>query len=96
MTDKPLTEPEMVLILEEIAREGTNAAARIAAIKQLRDMRRDQPQAVDALAKLDELAGPRGRFAGSWTNLGPMNPPATRSTAVHCGLWVRLWSGIPL
>ena len=65
MTDKPLTEPEMVLILEEIAREGTNAAARIAAIKQLRDMRRDQPQAVDALAKLDELAALRGRFAGS-------------------------------
>lgn len=33
-----LTEEEMVEILEDIARNGQNAAARIAAIKQLREM----------------------------------------------------------
>jgi hypothetical protein len=33
-----LTEAEMVEILKEIARDGSNAAARIAAIKQLREM----------------------------------------------------------
>ena len=35
-----LTRSEMIQILEEIAREGSNAAARIAAIKQLEAMRR--------------------------------------------------------
>ena len=37
-TTPDLTEGEMVEILKEIAREGQNAAARIAAIKQLREM----------------------------------------------------------
>ncbi len=40
MTDATpeLSEAEMVEILKQIAREGQNAAARIAAIKQLREM----------------------------------------------------------
>ena len=38
MAEASLDENEMVRILEEIARDSGNAAARIAAIKQLREM----------------------------------------------------------
>ena len=41
MTERKLSEKDMVGILEEIAREGSNAAARIAAIKVLREMGSD-------------------------------------------------------
>jgi hypothetical protein len=54
-----LTREEMVEILEEIAREGTNAAARIAAIKALMEI---EPRAPDRIwAELDELA-PRRNY----------------------------------
>jgi hypothetical protein len=50
-----LTHKEMVEILEEIAREGTNAAARIAAIKALQEIAPREPD--DPIWKeLDELA----------------------------------------
>ena len=50
-----LTREEMVDILEEIAREGTNAAARIAAIKALMEIAPPEPD--DPIWKeLDELA----------------------------------------
>jgi hypothetical protein len=50
-----LTHDEMTEILEEIAREGTNAAARIAAIKTLIEMAPREPD--DRIwAELDELA----------------------------------------
>ena len=53
-----LTRDEMVDILEEIAREGTNAAARIAAIKALQEIAPQEPD--DPIWKeLDELAPSR-------------------------------------
>jgi hypothetical protein len=61
MTMEPtpdLTEVEMVEILKAIAREGGNAAARIAAIKELRAMLRGEPPAEDSVAKLYEVANP--------------------------------------
>ncbi len=48
----PLTEDEMVGILEEIARHGTNQAAQIAAIKTLREIRRGE-KSPGAFAELD-------------------------------------------
>jgi len=50
-----LTHDEMVEILEEIAREGTNAAARIAAIKTLLEIAPPEPD-TDIWKELDELA----------------------------------------
>jgi hypothetical protein len=50
-----MTRDEMVEILEEIAREGTNAAARIAAIKTLMEIAPPEPD-TDIWAELDELA----------------------------------------
>jgi hypothetical protein len=50
-----LTHEEMVEILEGIAREGTNAAARIAAIKTLMAIAPPEPD-TDLWAELDELA----------------------------------------
>jgi hypothetical protein len=47
-----MTEQEMVTILEQIARESTNAAARIAAIKELRSIAR---AAEDLDAELEAL-----------------------------------------
>jgi len=47
-----LTHEEMVAILEEIARESNNAAARIAAIKALREIGDVKP-AEDAFSELD-------------------------------------------
>ena len=50
-----LTHEEMVEILEGIAREGTNAAARIAAIKALMEIAPPEPD-TDIWAELDQLA----------------------------------------
>src|SRR5262245_4496250 len=49
---------EAIEILEEIARKSQNAAARIAAIKQLEDMRRDEEQVPEGFESLyaDDLA----------------------------------------
>lgn len=55
----PLTEDEMVVILEEIARHGRNQAAQIAAIKTLREIRRGERPDVGGFAELD---GPRPRL----------------------------------
>lgn len=60
MAKHSLQEQEMIDILEEIARNATNGAARIAAIKQLREM--DDGCDHDDWAELDELA-PRRRTA---------------------------------
>ena len=60
MAERTLTEQEMIEILEEIARDGSNAAARIAAIKQLREMDAGEANADDGFAALDELAPRRG------------------------------------
>jgi hypothetical protein len=50
-----LTLEEMIEILEEIARQGTNAAARIAAIKTLMEIAPPEPD-TDIWAELDQLA----------------------------------------
>lgn len=50
-----LTLEEMIEILEGIAREGTNAAARIAAIKTLMEIAPPEPDD-DIWKELDELA----------------------------------------
>jgi hypothetical protein len=50
-----LTREEMIEILESIAREGTNAAARIAAIKTLIEIAPEEP-ATGIWKELDELA----------------------------------------
>lgn len=49
-----LSEDEMVDILEDIARNGGNAAARIAAIKALREMDAGKPPG----SGFDDLDGP--------------------------------------
>lgn len=51
-----LTEEEMVEILEDIARHGTNQAAQIAAIKTLREIRRGEKPPADGFAELDAAA----------------------------------------
>ena len=56
-----LTHDEMVDILEEIARSSTNAAARIAAIKTLKEIDDGPRKAAEGFAELDELAVRRGR-----------------------------------
>jgi hypothetical protein len=59
MTQTPdLTETEMLEILKAIARDGGNAAARIAAIKELRAMARGEAPVVDSIAKLYEVSNP--------------------------------------
>jgi hypothetical protein len=54
-----LTEAEMVEILKTIAREGQNSAARIAAIKTLREIRNGEKPSDSTFAQLDELAPKR-------------------------------------
>lgn len=49
---RTLTDQEMVDILEDIARNANNAAARIAAIKVLRDIAAGEPVG-DAFSALD-------------------------------------------
>ena len=51
-----LTTEEMVEILKAIARDGGNAAARIAAIKELRAIRGEGKPVADAFAALDASA----------------------------------------
>jgi hypothetical protein len=55
-----LTLEEMIEILEGIAREGTNAAARIAAIKALMEIAPPEPDD-DIWKELDELAPRRAK-----------------------------------
>jgi hypothetical protein len=58
-----MDKPEMCQIAEEIARDSENGAARIAALRFLRDLDRDSPDAnqrASAFDELDELA-PRRR-----------------------------------
>jgi hypothetical protein len=50
-----MTLEEMIEILEGIAREGTNAAARVAAIKTLMEIAPPEPD-TDIWKELDELA----------------------------------------
>jgi hypothetical protein len=51
-----LEHDEMVEILEEIARESNNAAARIAAIKALMEIDGGRRKPAGGFAELDELA----------------------------------------
>jgi hypothetical protein len=57
-TTPDLTEQEMVEILKAIAREGGNAAARIAAIKELRAIDQGEKPAQDTVRDLYEVANP--------------------------------------
>lgn len=50
---------EMAEILKAIARDGGNAAARIAAIKELRSMQAGVPAKADSIAKLYEIGKPK-------------------------------------
>jgi hypothetical protein len=61
MAERKLSEQDMVDILEDIARDGGNAAARIAAIKVLREMDAGEAPASAGFEKLDELA-PRRNY----------------------------------
>lgn len=56
-----LTEVEMVEILKAIAREGGNAAARIAAIKELRAIRGGERPVEDTVRGLYEVSTGRVR-----------------------------------
>lgn len=49
-----LTHEEMIEILEEIARESSNAAARIAAIKALKEIGDGRRKPTDGFAELDQ------------------------------------------
>lgn len=56
---RTLTDDDLIKVLEEIITEGGNAAARIAAIRALREMEhREVPEG--ALAELYELTPRRG------------------------------------
>lgn len=59
MTER-LTEDEMIDILEDIARTAGNAAARIAAIKVLKEMGSGESPPAAGFEALDELAPRRG------------------------------------
>lgn len=61
MVERTLTEQEMVDILEDIARNGRNAAAKIAAIKTLREMGNGNDQPAAGFDALDELSPRRNR-----------------------------------
>jgi hypothetical protein len=58
MAKRTLDEQEMVDILEDIARNGNNGAARIAAIKVLRDMDAGKVSSEDGFAALDAMGSP--------------------------------------
>ena len=60
MADRKLTEQDLIDILEDIAGNSGNAAARIAAIKVLRELDAGESSADDGFAALDELAPRRG------------------------------------
>lgn len=53
-----LSEQEMIDILEEIARDGRNGAARIAAIKTLREIRGGEKPDQGEFGKLYEVGKP--------------------------------------
>jgi hypothetical protein len=57
---KALKDDEMIEILEDMARNSQNAAARIAAIKQLREMHSGE-QRDPNFEKLDEIAEKRSQ-----------------------------------
>lgn len=57
-TTPDLTQDEMIEILKGIARDGGNAAARIAAIKELRSISRGEKPAQDAVQGLYEVSNP--------------------------------------
>lgn len=56
MAERTLNEQEMVDILEDIARNAGNAAARIAAIKTLREIDAGGKPVADGFAALDAPA----------------------------------------
>jgi hypothetical protein len=63
--ERTLSEQEMIDILEDIARTGRNAAAKIAAIKELRAMGRGEKSSEASVAELYDVANPgRARKAG--------------------------------
>ena len=51
---RTLTDDETIEILEDIARNSNNAAARIAAIKQLEAMRAGEPSPAEGFEELDQ------------------------------------------
>lgn len=53
-----LTESEMVEILKEIARDGRNGAARIAAIRELKAWRAGEKPQEDKIGKLYAIGKP--------------------------------------
>ena len=57
-TTPDLTQEEMVEILKAIARDGSNAAARIAAIKELRAIQRGEQPVEDTVRGLYEVSNP--------------------------------------
>ena len=57
-TTPELTETEMLEILKRIAREGGNAAARIAAIKELRTIARGEQPVEETVRGLYEASNP--------------------------------------
>lgn len=61
MAVRTLDEQEMVDILERLARDGSNGAARIAALKMLREIDAGAKPPEDEFAALDELAPRRAR-----------------------------------
>jgi hypothetical protein len=63
MIQRTLSEQDMVDILEEIAKDGGNAAARIAAIKTLRELDRGEPS-VSTFEGLYEVGKPAKTRAG--------------------------------
>jgi hypothetical protein len=63
MAARSLDEQEMIDILEDIARNGGNAAARIAAIKVLREMDSGEKPPAAGFEALDELAPRRKKAA---------------------------------
>ena len=57
-TTPDITEEEMVEILKGIARDGSNQAARIAAIKELRAIQRAEKPVEQGFAALYEVSNP--------------------------------------
>lgn len=62
MAEYRLSDQDMVDILEDIAANGGNAAARIAAIKVLQEIRKSEVPVSDAFAALDGASRPAGRL----------------------------------
>ena len=62
MAERTLSDQDMVDILEDIARNSGNAAARIAAIKTLRELDAGERPQQDEVAQLYEI-GKRSRAA---------------------------------